>query len=92
MLFRSANTPIVRAALDAALKFGSTRLVPRAGSTDANVPMGLGIPAITIGGGGLGTDAHSLREAYDDGKEGWKGPQFVLSIVTTLAGLEGVRP
>ena len=89
---QTANTPIVRAALDAALKFGSTRVVPRAGSTDANVPMGLGIPAITIGGGGLGTDAHSLREAYDDGKEGWKGPQFVLSIVTTLAGLEGVRP
>ena len=85
-------TPIVKAALDAALAYGATRLVPRSGSTDANVPMGLGIPAITIGGGGLGTDAHSLREAYDDGKEGWKGPQFVMSVVMTLVGLEGVRP
>ncbi len=89
---QTESTPIVKAALDAAITFGSTRITPRSGSTDSNVPMGRGIPAITIGGGGEGTDAHSLREAYDDGKDGWKGPQFVMSIVTTLTGLDGVRP
>ena len=35
------------------------------GSTDANVPMSLKIPAITIGGGGRGTGAHALSETFD---------------------------
>jgi tripeptide aminopeptidase len=35
------------------------------GSTDSNVPMNMGIPAITIGGGGKGSGAHSLGETYD---------------------------
>jgi tripeptide aminopeptidase len=34
-------------------------------STDANVPMALGIPAVTIGGGGRGQGAHSLEEEFD---------------------------
>lgn len=34
-------------------------------STDANTPMSLGIPAITVGGGGRGQGAHSLEEAFD---------------------------
>jgi hypothetical protein len=36
--------------------------VLRESSTDSNVPMNLGIPAITISGGGAGTGAHSLNE------------------------------
>src|SRR5688572_25720751 len=34
-------------------------------STDANVPMQLGIPAIAIGAGGSGANAHSLAETFD---------------------------
>jgi len=34
-------------------------------STDANVPLSMGIPAIAIGGGGLGGGSHSLDEWYD---------------------------
>jgi acetylornithine deacetylase/succinyl-diaminopimelate desuccinylase-like protein len=34
-------------------------------STDANIPMSLGIPAISIGGGGQGGASHSLDEWYD---------------------------
>jgi tripeptide aminopeptidase len=34
-------------------------------STDANVPLSLGIPAIAIGGGGLGGGSHSLEEWYE---------------------------
>ncbi|HEX3879383.1 MAG TPA: M20/M25/M40 family metallo-hydrolase, partial [Bryobacteraceae bacterium] len=37
----------------------------REGSTDANVPMNLAIPAITIGGGGGGSGAHSLDETFN---------------------------
>ena len=49
--------------------------------------MSLGIPAITIDGGGEGKGAHSITESYDDGKEGFKGPQWALLIVSALTGL-----
>jgi hypothetical protein len=35
------------------------------GSTDANLPMSLKIPAITIGGGGSGSEAHAPAESFD---------------------------
>jgi acetylornithine deacetylase/succinyl-diaminopimelate desuccinylase-like protein len=53
------------------------------GSTDANVPMNMGIPAITIGGGGKGTGAHSLNEVYDS-TDSWKGTQRALLLAVTL--------
>jgi hypothetical protein len=33
-------------------------------STDANIPMSLGIPAIAIGGGGVGGGVHTTQEWY----------------------------
>jgi di/tripeptidase len=35
------------------------------GSTDANIPLSLGVPAIAIGAGGLGGGIHTLQEWYD---------------------------
>lgn len=58
-----------------------------ASSTDSNIPMSLGIPAITIDGGGDGKGAHSVTEVYEDGKEGYKGPQWALLIVSALSGV-----
>ena len=58
-----------------------------ASSTDANFPMSIRIPAITIDGGGTGTGAHSLGETYDDGPSGWLGPQWAALIVAALAGV-----
>lgn len=37
----------------------------RIGSTDANLPLSLGIPALAIGSGGSGWGIHTLQEAYD---------------------------
>ena len=34
-------------------------------STDANIPLSLGIPAIAVGGGGKGGGSHTLEEWYD---------------------------
>jgi tripeptide aminopeptidase len=34
-------------------------------STDANIPLSLGIPAVTLGGGGTGGGAHTDEEWYD---------------------------
>jgi acetylornithine deacetylase/succinyl-diaminopimelate desuccinylase-like protein len=54
------------------------------GSTDSNVPMNLGIPAVTIGGGGRGTDAHALTEAFDT-KDSYLGTQRALLLAVALA-------
>jgi tripeptide aminopeptidase len=56
-------------------------------STDANVPLALGIPAITLGGGGQGGGAHSLAEWYDPtGRE--YGLKRLLLILAAVAGVE----
>ena len=54
------------------------------GSTDANLPMSLGIPAITIGGGGIGRDAHSPRESFDT-TDSWRGTQLVTLLAVALS-------
>ncbi|HPV73891.1 MAG: M20/M25/M40 family metallo-hydrolase [Gemmatimonadetes bacterium] len=77
---------IARTALTAGKSLGFTAPTG-ASSTDSNIPMSLGIPAITIDGGGEGKGAHSITESYDDGKEGFKGPQWALLIVSALTGL-----
>lgn len=56
----------------------------REGSTDANVPMNLGIPAITISGGGRGSGAHSLNETFDT-EDSWRGTQRAVLLMTALA-------
>jgi acetylornithine deacetylase/succinyl-diaminopimelate desuccinylase-like protein len=38
---------------------------PRIGSTDANLPLSLGIPALALGAGGTGGGIHTLEEWYD---------------------------
>lgn len=80
------SSRIVATALAAGRALGFS---PKAGasSTDANVPMSLGVPAITIDGGGTGSGAHSLGETYDDGPTGWLGPQWAALIIAALAGV-----
>jgi len=75
---------IVRTALGAGKTLGFTAPIS-ASSTDANFPMSLGIPAITIDGGGDGRGAHATSESYDDGDRGWLGPQWAALIVAMLA-------
>jgi tripeptide aminopeptidase len=54
-------------------------------STDANVPISLGIPAITIGAGGKGGDAHRLSEWYDPaGRE--VGYERALLLILAMVG------
>jgi hypothetical protein len=53
-------------------------------STDANIPISKGIPAVTLDGGGVGRGAHSLDESYDDRTDGYKGPQWILLVVIGL--------
>jgi len=83
---QSDSAPIVRAALATARRLGMSPTLG-ASSTDANFPISLGVPAITIDGGGDGNGAHSLSEWYSDGPQGYLGPQWALRLVAVLAGL-----
>ena len=59
-----------------------------ASSTDANVPMSLGIPAIRVGSGGTGGRAHSLDEWIDVETElSSRGLAAGLAAILTAAGL-----
>lgn len=82
---QDAGARIVRAAEEAGKRLGFTPEAT-ASSTDANLPINLGIPAVTIDGGGRGGGAHSLQEWYDT-KDSHLGTQWALLLVLTLAGV-----
>jgi acetylornithine deacetylase/succinyl-diaminopimelate desuccinylase-like protein len=77
------NSAIVQTALAAARALGVNAPLGE-GSTDANLPMSLGIPAITIGGGGSGQDAHAPAESFDS-RDAWKGTQHALLLTIALS-------
>lgn len=57
-------------------------------STDANIPMSLGIPAIKIGSGGTGGRGHSLEEWIDVAPEpSVRGMAAGLATLLALAGV-----
>jgi acetylornithine deacetylase/succinyl-diaminopimelate desuccinylase-like protein len=78
--------PIVQTALNAAKTLGFTTITG-ASSTDANIPISLGIPAIRLGGGGQGGGAHALGEWYVDTPNSYLGPQWAALVVAALAGV-----
>jgi tripeptide aminopeptidase len=77
------ESPIVQTALSVSRAMHIDEVL-REGSTDSNVPMNLGIPAITISGGGVGTGAHSLNETFE-AKDSWRGTQRALLLAIALA-------
>jgi acetylornithine deacetylase/succinyl-diaminopimelate desuccinylase-like protein len=77
------DSPIVQTAL-AVSRAMQIDEVLREGSTDSNVPMNLGIPAITISGGGSGSGAHSLNETFNQ-KDSWRGTQRAVLLAVALA-------
>lgn len=74
--------PIVRAAVSVTKTLGLPVSLGE-GSTDANIPMSLNIPSITVGGGGVGTGSHSPGEAFYS-TDSWKGTQRVLLLALAL--------
>jgi len=83
------ETPAEHALVQAAVE--ATRLVGRRpdlalASTDANVPISQGIPAIAIGAGGRGGDAHTHSEWFDNAN-GTVGVARALTIVMSSASL-----
>jgi tripeptide aminopeptidase len=78
-------TPFVQRAMATVRHFGWQPELQRS-STDANVPIALGIPAVTMGGGGVGGGAHSLDEWWLN-RDGHLAIQRTLLLVVAEAGL-----
>lgn len=83
-----ADAPIVTLTAAAVSAFGF-KPEHGASSTDANLPMSLGIPAVTIGSGGKAGRAHALDEWIDVEKgESLKGMQVGLAALLAVAGVD----
>lgn len=83
---QSPDLPIIKLAASAD-KFFSLKSNFSASSTDSNVPISLGIPAITIDGGGEGSGEHSLDEQFDS-TNSHIGSQRALLIVLGVVGVK----
>jgi tripeptide aminopeptidase len=81
----AADSPLL-AALRAADDFVGNRSRLERSSTDANIPLSMGIDAIAVGAGGNGGGAHSLQEWYDPA-----GREIGLKrVLLTLLGVSGL--
>jgi tripeptide aminopeptidase len=81
----ASDSPLLAALLAADAFVGNQSRIERS-STDANIPLSLGIDAISIGAGGSGGGAHSLQEWYDSaGREAG-----LKRALLTILGISGV--
>lgn len=81
-----SDSPLLEAVRDADRLLGNRSHLERS-STDANIPLSLGIPAIAIGGGGRAGGAHTLAEWYDPtGRD--LGLKRILLTALAVAGIE----
>ncbi|MFK7862801.1 MAG: M20/M25/M40 family metallo-hydrolase [Pseudohongiellaceae bacterium] len=83
-----ASSPIVQVAAMAFDEIGLPLDQLSISSTDSNVPMALGIPAITIAGGGNGGGAHSPDEWFIP-TDSHVGPQTAFLVTLALSGIAG---
>jgi len=83
------DSPVVQAAARATTAFGRPmpRLMPN--SSDANVPMSLGIPAVIVSNGGESGGWHTTGEWWDPAS-GWQDAQIGLTTVLALVGIKDV--
>jgi tripeptide aminopeptidase len=80
-----SHSPLLASLKAADESVGNQSRLERA-STDANIPLSLGIEAIAIGAGGSGGGAHSLQEWYES-----EGREIGLKrVLLTLLGSSGV--
>ena len=81
------NSTLLHALLAADNQLGNRSRRERS-STDANIPLALGIPAISMGAGGRSGGAHTIEEWYDPA-----GRELGLQrVALTLLGVAGLEP
>jgi acetylornithine deacetylase/succinyl-diaminopimelate desuccinylase-like protein len=81
------DSPMVRSVAAVVEAFGM-KPTYTFGSTDSNIPMSLGIPALTVGRGGPGGRAHSPDEWTDiEPKAGARAIEIGLAMILAVAGV-----
>ena len=80
-----SSLPLIQRALATTAVFGVSGELARS-STDSNVPIALGVPAVTIGRGGVGGEGHSPGEWWIN-RDGHLAIQRALLLVVAEAGL-----
>ena len=85
-----SDSPLVKLAIEATRFLGFEPRLDQS-STDANLPISLGIPAITLGAGGTSGASHTLAEWYDprDRDKGLKRGLLVILSLVFLVPLRG---
>jgi tripeptide aminopeptidase len=81
----SRDSSLVQIAVEATKVLG---FIPRfdQASTDANFPISLGIPAVTLGAGGASGNSHTLEEWYEP-RDRASGLKRALLVILGLVGL-----
>lgn len=85
----SLDSAMLHAARKAIAAVGGEVKSIMASSTDSNLPISLGIPAVTLGSGGVGGGSHGPGEWYSP-VNAWLGPQSQFLTIVSLVGIEGV--
>lgn len=83
----SQEIPLVQRSMAATEFFGGKPSLGR-GSTNINIPVSKGIPAVCIGRGGSGGGAHSLHEWYINDEPGEESIKLALLITLAQARLD----
>ncbi|KYG72848.1 M20/M25/M40 family metallo-hydrolase [Roseivirga echinicomitans] len=85
----ATSLALVQRSMAATEYFGEEPSLTR-GSTNSNIPIALGIPAVTLGRGGVGSDGHSLTEWWLN-KNGADAIKLALLVTVAEAGLDKNR-
>ncbi|MEX0722470.1 MAG: M20/M25/M40 family metallo-hydrolase [Gracilimonas sp.] len=81
----SPDEPFIQRAMAVSNYFDKEPTLSRS-STDSNVSISMGIPSMTIGGGGSSDGSHSLDEWWYN-EDGYQGVQRAFMILVAEAGL-----
>jgi acetylornithine deacetylase/succinyl-diaminopimelate desuccinylase-like protein len=84
-----SDSVIVQASWMATKAIGQEPELTTASSTNANLPISIGVPAVTLGGGGEEGLNHAPGEWFNP-KDAYLGPQKIFLTVLGLAGIDGV--
>lgn len=82
------DSSIVQIALQSMRVLGQKELLLAGGSTNAGVPVSLGVPTVILPPGGKFEGFHALTEAMDP-TDGYKGAQIALLTALASVGVEG---
>ncbi len=83
------EAPVVQAALAAYEAYGIEPKLQKGASTDSNIPISLGIPAVTVSRGGIQIDGHTVNERFQP-DNAFVGTQRDLILALLLSGYETI--